>query len=164
MSFNINKKFNNLPISLKVLCAFFAICCSFTVISAITYYRHAHKVVVDSIRNQAVSICDHAEHEFKSYFANSIEQELKLLETSSQLNNFLMSSEKEAFIYRVEVERLFLSLSKGSKTHLSTTFLDTLGHERIAIYDNKRKRTFRSLEEIVAEGSLVGRNIKKTFH
>jgi len=162
MSLKINKKFKNLPISLKILGAFLSVCCGLTAISGIVYYSYASKVVKDSIKSQAFLVCDHADHEFNMRYSGHIERELRLLVTSPQLNNYLMSSKEETPIYRAEVERLFLSLLQESEIYLSTTFLDASGHERIAVYGNKRKRIFRPLAEI-AEDGLLGQNMKKLF-
>ncbi|MCK4790182.1 MAG: HAMP domain-containing protein, partial [Desulfobacteraceae bacterium] len=162
MNLNINKKLKNLPIFLKILYGFLSVCCPLAAISGIVYDNHARKVVVDSVRNQASLVCDQVEYKFNIHYSAPIERELYILASSPQLQNYLMSSKEEIAIYRAEVERLFLSLSKGCRIDVSTTFLDRSGQEKIGVYGNKRKRTFRSLAEIAQDGPL-GQNMKKLF-
>jgi PAS domain S-box-containing protein len=156
------KKFRNLPISLKILYAFLPICCGLTVVSGIIYYNSARKIFENSIRNEASLICSDAENEFNLRYSAPIEEMLRFIAVSPQLNDYLMSSKEESPLYHAEVEKLFLSLSQGNKRHLSTRFLDASGQEKIAIYGNKRKRTFSSLSE-TAEDDVVGQHTKKLF-
>jgi len=157
------KKFRDLPVSLKIICAFVLICCGLTVVSGIVYYVNARKVIVSSILNQISLVSDHAVREFNAEYSAPVEQKLGLLATSPQLNNYLMSSKDELLLYNAEMEKLFLSASRGSRIHLSLRFLDGSGKERIIICGNKRKRNYRALEEI-AEDDILGRNMKELFN
>jgi len=162
MKLEIRKACNNLSISLKVLCGLLSICCALTVASGMVYYRHSKRVVENSIRGQAWALCKHVEREFSLRYAAPVEHELRLLVTSPQLNNYLMSSKEERLIHRAEVERLFLSLSQGRDIYLSMTFLDASGQETIGTCGNVRQRAFQSLAQRAAE-SLPGQNLKEVF-
>jgi two-component system sensor kinase FixL len=162
MKLRIHQACNNLPLSVKILCGFLSLCCTLTVASGMIYYRHSKRVVEDSIRGQAQALCTHVEREFSLQHAAPVEHELRLLVTSPQLNNYLMSPKEEMLIQRAEVERLFLSLSQGRDIYLATTFLDASGQETIGTCGNVRQRVFRSLAQRAAEG-LPGRNLQAVF-
>ena len=162
MRLGIAKMFSRLPISLKILAGFLAVSCALTAASGILYYRHAKAVVEDSLRRQASALCEHAEREFAWRYAAPIEQELRILVTSPQLNNYLMSSKEEMLLPRAEVEQLFLHLSPGGDIHLATTFLDASGQEKIATQGNLRKRALRTAAQIAQDG-LLGVNTNRVF-
>ncbi len=152
----------HLPISIKLLLAFLVVCSCLTAISGFIYYKHAKKVVMDSIKNQTSLVCKHVVHEFYTHYAEPIERELRIIETSPQLNSYLMSSQEEILLYRTDVERLFLSIIKGYSIHLSTTFLDALGQEKIVIQGNKRKRRYRLLSDL-EQADITGQLTHKLF-
>ena len=158
------RKTLDLPISIKLLLAFLLVCGCLTAISGLIYYKHAEKVVMHSIQNQTSQVCNHVVHEFYSHYAEPIERELKIIETSPQLNNYLMSSQEEKLLHRADVERLFLSITEGYGIHLSTSFLDASGQEQIVIQGNKRKRHYQSLldlEHADITGQLAGNLFKE---
>ncbi len=162
MNPGIKKAFGNLPISLKMLCGLLSVCLVLTAASGIVHYRQSRSIVVNSIRSQAGALCEHLERRFEMYYAAPIEHELRILATSPQLDNYLMSSKEEALLHRAEIETLFLNLSHARDVYLSTTFLDVLGREGAGVAGNIRKRTFRSLAEVSCEGP-VGRNMDALF-
>ena len=102
-----NKRLRNIRVSVKILLAFLFVCCGLTAISGFVYYRNSQNTIIESIKNQASLLCEHAEHEFISQYSKPVDKELKLLETSPQLNSYLMSSQQESFMYHAEVEKLF---------------------------------------------------------
>ena len=158
---SIKKALNNLPLSWKILCGFLCVCCALTAASGIVYYRQSRTVVEQSIRAQASSLCERLEREFTLRYAAPVEHELRLLATSPQLNNYLMSSREETLIHRAEVERLFLSLSQGRDLYLATTFLDAAGQETIGTC-GQRPRSISSRTSMIRPGSAMisasGRN------
>ncbi len=156
------KGFRDLPISLRILCAFLPISFMLTAVSGWLYYTHAERVLNESVRNQATFICERAEHDFIVRYANPIAHDLRLMVTSPQFNSYLMCSKEEALVQRVEVEKWFLNLSRDDQDCLSTTFLNAVGEEKIAVHGNKRRRTFRSLEEIAEDGPF-GLYVKRLF-
>ena len=156
------KRFRDLPISLRILCAFLPIGLALTAVSGMLYYTYARRVLVESVRNQATFMCRRAEHDFIVRYANPIAHDLRLMATSPQFNNYLMSSKEESLIQRAEVERWFLDLSRDSQDCLSSTFLNASGQEEVAVHGNKRARTFRSLEDIAQDGPL-GQNMRQLF-
>jgi len=156
------QKIHHLPISVKLLLAFLAVCGCLTAISGFIYYKHAKKVVMNSIKNQTSQVCRHVVHEFYTHYAEPIERELRIIERSPQLNSYLMSSQEETLLHRADVERLFLSITKGYGIHLSTTYLDASGQEKIAIQDNKRKRRFRSLSDL-RDGDITDQLASQLF-
>ncbi|MBW8035066.1 MAG: response regulator [Planctomycetes bacterium] len=163
MRFNLLKyKHFRASISIKILGAFLFICCGFTVISGTLYYLNNKKVVEGSISEQARLMCEQTTYEFNTYYSIPIERHLRLLSKSSQIDNYLMSSEIESNLYRSDIERLFLGLSKGDISQVSTAFFDTKGREKISIAGQKRKRSYRSLLENSSNNILL-QNIKKIF-
>ncbi|MCU0914118.1 MAG: PAS domain S-box protein [Planctomycetes bacterium] len=162
MDLGIKRAFNNLPLSWKILCGFLSVCCALTAASGIVHYRYSRNVVEQSIREQAFALCERIEREFALLYATPVEHELRLLVTSPQLNNYLMSSREERLLHRAEVERLFLSLSQGRDLYVATTFLDAAGHEQIGTCGSRRARTFRSLAEM-QNGDIAGRNLRTLF-
>jgi HAMP domain-containing protein len=152
----------HLPISIKLLLAFLVVCSCLTAISGFIYYKHAEKVVMDSIKNQTSLVCKHVVHEFYTLYADPIERELRIIEASPQLNSYLMSSQEEMLLHRADVERLFLSIIKGYSIHLSTSFLDASGQEKIVIQGNKRKRRYQSLSDL-QQADVTGQLTHKLF-
>jgi len=159
---NREKSQKLVPIFLKILLPFLSICCFLTAVSGIIYYAYAKKVVMDSIQGKILLVSENAVRKFEEIYSAPIVKELGFLALSPQLNDYLMSSKDEILLRRAEVEKLFLSVSRGSKIHLSMRFLDESGQEKIIICGNKRKRTHRSLEEI-PEDDLFGQNMKYLF-
>ncbi len=156
------RTFRDLPISQRILGAFLPISLSLAAVSGLLYYTHAKRVLMESVRTQARLICERAEHDFVIRYANPIAHNLHLMATSPQFQSYLMCTKEEALLQRVEVERWFLSLSQNNKDCLSTTFLGASGDEEIAVYGNKRRRGFRTLEELGQAGPW-GQNIKRLF-
>jgi PAS domain S-box-containing protein len=145
MSFTIGKIFKNLPISFRILCGFLLVCCALAATSAVVYYDHSRTVVIDSLQDQAATLCDYVRHKFDMAYADPIRRELRLLVKSPQLEDYLMSSKEELLVHRAEVEKLFLSLAQQRDIYRSTTFLDAHGQEKVGICGNNRRRVFRSL-------------------
>jgi len=163
MDFKIfEKKFRGLSIYQKSFCAFVLASCFFTGISGIAYYVHAKRVVTDSIQSQASLMSSLATHEFSANYSAVVHQNLNLLKTSTQLNNYLMSSKEERLFCRAETEKMFLSLMQNRKDYLSTTFLNAAGLEKIAVCENKRRRNYRLLAEVAGD-DILGQNMKKLF-
>jgi signal transduction histidine kinase len=63
-------------------------------------------------------------------------------------------------VNRAEVEKLFLSLSRGRDIYVSTTFLDASGQETMGTIGAKRRRPLRSLAEIAGDGPLGGEMLR----
>src|SRR5512142_2734586 len=98
------KVFKNLPISLKILGGLLCLCIALTAISATVYYSRSRQVVIDSIRGQAVTLCEYAGHKFDMHYATPIEHELRLLAVSPELDGYLQSPRAELLVRRAEVE------------------------------------------------------------
>lgn len=136
-----------IPIFYKV---FFGMCVIAVLIVAcffVIYYQYSKNVVEKSITENINTIKQNCNLQFQLDYGFPISSNLRFLESSVALNEYLMSSTDEQFIAIVEVEKLFSQMIRNKKSCKRLLFFDHEGNSRVHIANNKRIRSVLRIDD-----------------
>ena len=151
-----------IPIHWRICSVFMLICSGVTLLGGFAYYSSSRRTVVAALEESGAELCEQAAQSFVQQYAHSVEHLLSLLESSPQVDDYLMSPKDELLLRRSEVEKLFVKISQEGHFHLSVHLLDTTGREKIVTVGNRRMRAHRSLEDMVS-GGPVATHLRELF-
>ena len=123
--------------------------------SGIAHYIFAARLIKDSVENQMQT----AFQAFLSYYDKTYEipvlGDLRLLESSRVVDNFLISMGNDRYLTRPDVERLFLAVTSANRRlYSSLRLVSADGMEEIVISGSKRLRNYASVRPPPHEDDL----------
>ena len=123
-------------------------CIVSALISTIGHYFFTEKMIENSIKKQMESTLTLTTEYLENKYSEELSYDLKLLNSSSEINKLLTSSKDEYFIHQQNVEKLFLSFSTSrNDLYYDIRLIDISGKELALIRERKR---IRELETVVS--------------
>jgi len=145
------------------ICAFFVLICSAVTLSGgLVYYHSSKHAVVSALEERGAQLCEQACRAFIQQYAHPAQHMLDLIETSPQVNDYLMSPRGELLLRKSDVERLFVKVCQASPIYMSLRLLDLSGREKVVVVGNRRVRKYGTLETM-ARGGPVATRVSELF-
>lgn len=112
------------------------------------YFSLRH-LIIKELKSQFLTSLTSAAEYFETTYAVSIDRDLKFIERSDALNNFLSSQKDEMLLNHPSSERLFLFFTHRDRgIYLSARFIDAKGVEKIVVEGSKRIKHYVSFDAV----------------
>ena len=114
------------------------------IISGVAHYLFASRLIQESVRSQMETALQGSLAHFDKTYTLPVSGDLRVLESSSVVNDLLMSFGADVYLNKPAAERLFLSVAKSRPNlYSSIRLISADGQERIIISGGKRKRNYQ---------------------
>jgi diguanylate cyclase (GGDEF)-like protein len=114
--------------------------------STIGHYFFTARIIESSIEQQMRSALQLTTDYLEGNYSEELRYDLKLLNSSNEVNALLSSTSNEHFIHQQNVEKLFLSFSRNrDNLYQSIRLIDISGNELAIIKNKKRYREYNSV-------------------
>lgn len=131
--------------------------------SSLGHYFFMHQKVESSIDQQLNSALNLTTNYIHENYAQRLEYDLRLIDSSNVVNTFLSGKVDEYLIHQFNVERLFLSFAKNrSDIYHSIRQVGLSGEEMVVIEELKRNRDYGTIA--YSEPSAINNSMKDLFY